>query len=132
MADLIPITFGSAETEKPVINFDHGKLVDLTASAVNHVKNFLKNTPEAQNKKFRIYVEGGGCSGFQYGFTFDEQRDDDNVIKCEDVEVLVDQNTVTYVNGAVVDYFSDFRGSGFTVHNPQAKASCGCGVSFSV
>jgi len=131
MSNPTPISFGPKPVE-PVYNFDHGKVIDLTAAAVKRVKDFQKETPDAASKRFRIYVEGGGCSGFQYGFTFDEKRDDDSLIPCEDIEVLIDPQTSTYLNGSIIDYYSDFRGSGFIVKNPLAKATCGCGTSFTV
>jgi iron-sulfur cluster insertion protein len=132
MSTLTPITFGEQKPAEPVYNFDHGKPIDLTPSAVKRVKEFQKENADASGKHFRVYVEGGGCSGFQYGFTFDNKRDDDLVVKCEDIEVYLDPQSAGYINGAIVEYVSDFRGSGFSVKNPQAKGTCGCGTSFTV
>jgi iron-sulfur cluster insertion protein len=128
----IPLSFGDNPEEKKTVDFDHGKELDLTPAAVARVKLFLTNTPQAAGKTFRVLVEGGGCSGFQYQFTFDEKRDDDIVVDCGEASVLIDPASLEFIKGAVVDYTEDFRGSGFVVHNPQAKASCGCGISFSV
>lgn len=128
----VPISFGSEKPKERVYNFGHGKPVDLTPEAIEQVKNFAKTNPQTEGKLFRIYVEGGGCSGFQYGFTFDEKRDDDNVISCGDISVLVDVPSLVYMKGAVVDYVADFRGAGFVVKNPQSKGECGCGTSFTV
>lgn len=128
----VPIHFGDEKEEAKVFDFNHGKPVDLTLSAVKKVKDFLASTPSAAGKRFRIYVEGGGCSGMQYGFTFDDVKPDDQIVPCQDTEVLIDPNSVNYLKSSVVDYTDDFRGSGFVVHNPMAKASCGCGISFAV
>lgn len=128
----VPISFGEEKTAEKVYNMDHGKLIDLTPEAVAKVKDFIKKNPAAGAKIFRIGVEGGGCSGLQYGFTFDDKKDDDNVVACEDIEVLIDNPTLAYIKGAVVDYVEDMRGSGFIVKNPQSKGECGCGVSFTV
>lgn len=128
----IPLSFGDSTEEKKSVNFEHGKELDLTPAAIARVKSFLASTPKAQGKSFRVLVEGGGCSGFQYQFTFDENKEDDIVVSCADVQVLIDPASLGFIRGAVVDYTEDFRGSGFVVHNPQAKASCGCGISFSV
>lgn len=83
--------------------------------------------------KLRVFVTGGGCSGFQYGFTFDEiQADDDTVIARGDVALLVDPLSYQYLVGAEVDYVEGLEGSRFVVSNPNASATCGCGSSFSI
>lgn len=128
----VPISFGEEKKAEKVYNMAHGKLVDLTSEAVAKVKDFIQKNPNAGTKMFRICVEGGGCSGLQYGFTFDDKKDDDNVVPCEDIHVLIDNPTLAYIKGAIVDYVEDFRGSGFIVKNPQSKGECGCGVSFTV
>jgi iron-sulfur cluster insertion protein len=82
--------------------------------------------------KLRIYVSGGGCSGFQYGFAFEEAAgDDDLVIEKHGVRVLIDPVSLTYLSGAEVDYQDDLDGSRFIIKNPNAKSTCGCGSSFS-
>jgi iron-sulfur cluster insertion protein len=83
--------------------------------------------------KLRVYVTGGGCSGFQYGFTFDEEanEDDTQVIK-NGVTVLVDSMSVQYLEGAEIDYTEGLSGSQFVIRNPNASTTCGCGSSFSV
>lgn len=83
--------------------------------------------------KLRVYVTGGGCSGFQYGFTFDEEanEDDTRVIK-NGVTVLVDSMSVQYLSGAEIDYTDGLSGSQFVIRNPNASTTCGCGSSFSV
>ena len=88
--------------------------------------------PDSAGKPLRIFVQGGGCSGFQYGFTFDEKRADDAVIQTGGIEVVVDPQSATYLKDAKVDYVEDFRGAGFSVTNPNATGGgCGCGKSFS-
>ncbi|MEY1663066.1 iron-sulfur cluster insertion protein ErpA [Isoalcanivorax beigongshangi] len=83
--------------------------------------------------KLRVYITGGGCSGFSYGFTFDEQtRDDDTVIENGDVALLVDAMSVQYLAGSEIDYDQGLMGSRFVVQNPNATSTCGCGSSFSI
>lgn len=84
------------------------------------------------NLKLRVYVSGGGCSGFQYGFTFDEEiNEDDTRIVNGGVTVLVDAMSIQYLKGAEVDYKEDVSGAQFVIRNPNAKTTCGCGSSFS-
>ena len=132
MAIPTPITLEGEEKKEKVYNMDHGKLIDLTEDAISYVKDFFSKNEKVQGKNFKVYVEGGGCSGMQYGFTFADKTDDDEVVACADIEVLVDKNSIVFVKGAVVDYVNDFTGSGFVVKNPQSAAECGCGVSFTV
>lgn len=128
------ITFGDdKEKTAKVYNFDHGKKIDLTLEAIQQVKEFTqKNAEKTSGKHFRVCVEGGGCSGYQYVFTFDEKKADDSLISCGDIEVLLDPLTEPYVKGSVVDYVNDLSGAGFIVKNPQSKGECGCGISFAV
>ena len=120
-------------TEKQETHFEHTAVgVQLTEKAIQKVHSFASSNKEAEGKHLRIYVQGGGCSGFQYGFTFDEKREDDQVFSAGDVFVLLDPVSLPYLQGCTVDYVEDFRGSGFSVQNPNATGSCGCGHSFSV
>ncbi len=83
--------------------------------------------------KLRVYVTGGGCSGFQYGFTFDEEtNEDDTQVFKNGVTVLIDSMSVQYLNGAEIDYTEGLSGSQFVIRNPNASTTCGCGSSFSV
>jgi iron-sulfur cluster insertion protein len=83
--------------------------------------------------KLRVTVDGGGCSGFQYGFAFDEvANDDDTVIEKNGATMLVDVTSMQYLNGSEVDYLEGLEGARFVVNNPNAKSTCGCGSSFSV
>lgn len=86
-----------------------------------------------QNLKLRAFITGGGCSGFQYGFTFDEeQADDDTEVVTDGVSLLVDPMSFQYLVGAEIDYVKNVEGEQFVIRNPNAKTTCGCGSSFSV
>jgi iron-sulfur cluster insertion protein len=88
---------------------------------------------ENENLKLRVFVTGGGCSGFEYGFTFDEDmEDDDTQIDKEGVSLLVDALSYQYLAGSVIDFKEDLQGSRFVVVNPNAVTTCGCGNSFSI
>ena len=106
-------------------------LLSMTDAAIEKVKYFAKSMPDSENKPLRIFVHGGGCSGFQYGFQFDEQHDGDNVMEFAGITVLVDPQSATYLRDSTVDYVEDFRGAGFSVTNPQSTGGCGCGKSLS-
>ncbi|AJD46952.1 iron--sulfur cluster insertion protein erpA [Isoalcanivorax pacificus W11-5] len=83
--------------------------------------------------KLRVYITGGGCSGFSYGFTFDEQmKEDDTVVENGDVTLLVDAMSIQYLTGSEVDYDQGLMGARFVVQNPNATSTCGCGSSFSI
>lgn len=104
----------------------------FTDSAAAKVKDLLteEGNPEL---KLRVFVQGGGCSGFQYGFTFDEVvNDDDTVLDKEGVQLLVDPMSFQYLVGAEIDYKEDLEGAQFVIRNPNASTTCGCGSSFSV
>jgi iron-sulfur cluster insertion protein len=106
-------------------------MLSLTEAAVAKVKFFAQTMPDSQGKPLRVFVQGGGCSGFQYGFTFDEKKDGDNVLEQDGITILVDPQSATYLKDSTVDYVEDFRGAGFSVTNPNATGgSCGCGKSF--
>lgn len=84
------------------------------------------------NLKLRVYVSGGGCSGFQYGFTFDEEvNEDDTRVENGGVTVLIDSMSIQYLTGAEIDYKEDLSGAQFVIRNPNATTTCGCGSSFS-
>jgi iron-sulfur cluster insertion protein len=106
-------------------------MLTLTENAVKKIKELLseENNP---NLKLRSFVQGGGCSGMQYGFTFDEtQNEDDFVIENDGIAVLVDSMSMQYMDGASIDFKDDLMGSSFSIDNPNAQTSCGCGSSFS-
>ncbi len=84
------------------------------------------------NLKLRVFVQGGGCSGFQYGFTFDENVEDgDTQVENQGVTLLVDPMSIQYLTGAEIDYREDIEGAQFVIRNPNATTTCGCGSSFS-
>lgn len=99
-------------------------------AAAAKVKELLAEEANPQ-LKLRVFVQGGGCSGFQYGFTFDETvNDDDTTILKEGVELLVDPMSFQYLVGAEIDYKDDLDGAQFVIRNPNANTTCGCGSSF--
>ncbi len=104
-------------------------VVSMTATAANKVRDLLaqENDPSLG---LRIFVAGGGCSGLQYGMTLDEQQEGDTLIAQEGFNILVDEMSVGYIDGSEVDYVDSLMGAGFTVNNPNAVSSCGCGHSF--
>lgn len=107
-------------------------MIEITESAKTKIIDLLleENNP---NLKLRTFVQGGGCSGFQYGFTFDEdQNDDDFEFPLGDHKLVVDSMSMQYLQGAVIDYKDDLMGANFSIKNPNAQTTCGCGSSFSV
>lgn len=112
-----------AEQNSPVLFSD---------SAAVKVRELIEDEGNAA-LKLRIYITGGGCSGFQYGFTFDENiNDGDTVVEKEGVKLLIDPMSYQYLLGAEIDYKDDLEGSHFVIRNPNAQTTCGCGSSFSV
>ncbi len=104
----------------------------LTESAVRKVRELVAEEGNP-GLKLRVFVTGGGCSGFQYGFTFDDEvSEDDTRIEKDGVEVLVDPVSYPYLVGSEVDYRQSLEGSQFLVNNPNASTTCGCGSSFSI
>jgi iron-sulfur cluster insertion protein len=104
----------------------------FTDSAAGKVKALIdeEGNPEL---KLRVFVQGGGCSGFQYGFTFDEAiNEDDTVMDKNGVQLLIDSMSYQYLVGAEIDYKEDLEGAQFVIKNPNASTTCGCGSSFSV
>ncbi len=122
----------SESSPTPITPSGEGKpLLELTDAAVAKVKYFAETMPDSVGKPLRIFIQGGGCSGFQYGFTFDEKKENDIVMEQGGITVVVDPQSVTYLKDSTVDYVEDFRGAGFAVKNPNATGgSCGCGKSF--
>ena len=109
-----------------------GATVLFTEAAANKV-NALVDEEKNPNLKLRVSIDGGGCSGFQYGFAFDENvSDDDTIIEKNGATMLVDVSSMQYLNGSEVDYLEGLEGARFVVNNPNAKSTCGCGSSFSV
>ncbi|WP_100656107.1 iron-sulfur cluster insertion protein ErpA [Alteromonas flava] len=105
--------------------------IEFSDAAAAKVKSLIEE--ENPNLKLRVYITGGGCSGFQYGFTFDENvNPDDMQIEKDSVTLVVDPMSLQYLVGGVVDYTEGLEGSRFLVDNPNATTTCGCGASFSI
>ena len=107
-------------------------VITITQSAKNKIKDLLleENNPQVS---LRTFVQGGGCSGFSYGFTFDEvTNEDDFEIPVDNFKILIDSMSMTYLTGAEIDYKEDIMGSSFNIKNPNATTTCGCGSSFGV
>ena len=106
-------------------------MLQITDKAYAQIRSVMieENTGDA----LRVFVQGGGCSGFNYGFTFDEhQADDDFVMEKDGIRVLVDAMSMTYLEGAEIDYKKDLTAAQFVIKNPNATNTCGCGSSFSI
>jgi len=109
---------------------DAGLLV-FTDSAAAKVSELIREEGNP-NLKLRVFVSGGGCSGFQYGFTFDENEEDgDTCVENQGVRLVVDPMSFQYLTGAEIDYREDLEGAQFVIRNPNAQTTCGCGSSFS-
>lgn len=108
------------------------KMITISLSAKNKIKDLLleENNPTLS---LRTFVQGGGCSGFSYGFTFDDvTNEDDFEIPLDEFKVLVDGMSMQYLQGAEIDYKEEIMGSSFVINNPNAQTTCGCGSSFGV
>ena len=106
--------------------------INLSASAVAKVRELVEEE-ENNELKLRVFITGGGCSGFQYGFTFDEElQDGDEQVENLGVTLLIDPMSIQYLMGAEIDYKEDIEGAQFVIRNPNAATTCGCGSSFSV
>ena len=104
----------------------------FTDNAAKKVKELIEEEG-SPDLKLRVFVSGGGCSGFQYGFTFEEEvNDDDTQVMKDSVTLLIDPMSLQYLMGAEIDYQDNLQGSQFVIRNPQATSTCGCGSSFSV
>jgi len=121
------------DTYKAAPDYRHAEVpLVFTAAAAEKVRELIKeeNSPEL---KLRVYINGGGCSGFQYGFSFEEtQAEDDLAVVRDGVTLLVDPLSLQYLAGAEIDYRENLGGAQFVIRNPNAQTTCGCGSSFSV
>ena len=107
-------------------------MITISESAKNKIKDLLYEEGNP-NLSLRTFIQGGGCAGFSYGFTFDEiQNEDDFEIEVDEFKVLVDSMSMQYLQGAEIDYKEELMGSSFTIKNPNATTTCGCGSSFGV
>ena len=104
--------------------------INLTQSAAEAVRDLLAKR-NLEDYALRVFVQGGGCSGFQYGMALDNNfREEDAVFENHGIKLIVDEVSINYLNGATIDYVDELMGSGFKIENPNAVASCGCGSSF--
>lgn len=121
----------SETSQVDLTNYKDNDLLIFTDAAANKVKDLIEEEKN-DSLKLRVFVSGGGCSGFQYGFTFDENiQDGDTQIEKNGVTLLVDPMSFQYLSGAEIDYKEDLEGSQFVIKNPNATTTCGCGSSFS-
>jgi iron-sulfur cluster assembly protein len=112
---------------------DTDLMITLTDKGAEKVREFLAaQSAVAETAGLRVGVRGGGCSGFQYALAFDEQRSGDVVFEDKGIRLLVDQPSLPYVKGSVIDFVDGLQGAGFKVDNPNVIAACGCGSSFRV
>src|SRR2546423_6949130 len=108
-------------------------MISLSETGAEKVREFLaKQASAVETAGLRVGVRGGGCSGFQYALAFDAERDGDTVFESQGIRLLVDAQSLPYVEGAQVDYVDGLQGAGFQVNNPNVIAACGCGSSFRV
>ena len=108
-------------------------LITLTESAAIKVKQLIAEEPDGEAAVLRVAIQGGGCSGFQYGLGFDRGvQEGDHEIQAHGVQVVVDPSSAPYLKGAEIDYVDSIQAAGFAINNPNAIASCGCGHSFQV
>lgn len=103
-------------------------MIEITAKAKEKILEYLAK--EEKDTCFRLYVEAGGCSGFQYGLAMDQKQENDQVIPFDGFTAVLDPMSSEYLKDAVIDYSESLHGSGFNISNPNAKSNCGCGKSF--
>jgi len=107
-------------------------MITLTEQAVGRIKEILDNDPSAAGKALRLSVQGGGCAGFEYAFSFDDKQGDDAVVEQDGLEIVIDPMSSIYLMGLQIDYTEDLSGASFRFKNPNSSGSCGCGKSFAV
>jgi len=108
-------------------------VIQISDGAVNKILSLADSEEDSNNLNLRVYVTGGGCSGFQYGFSFDKVIDEeDTCITKDGANLVIDSLSLQYLEGSTVDYTEDLMGSKFVITNPNATTTCGCGESFSI
>lgn len=105
-------------------------MVNLTPAAAEKLSGIMTQKGMVDSHALRVFVKGGGCGGMQYGMTFDEARDGDEVYEQHGMRIIVDSTSLFYIDGANIDYVDNLLGGGFHIDNPQATSACGCGSSF--
>ena len=120
------------KAQEPAEGLDYKNPIRMSDNAAAKITELLAEEGNP-NLKLRVFVQGGGCAGFQYGFSFDENvAEDDTVVEKDGIQMLIDAISYQYLIGAQVDYKDDLEGAQFTIKNPNATTTCGCGSSFSV
>ena len=108
-------------------------VIQISDGAVNKILSLAESEDDTNNLNLRVYVTGGGCSGFQYGFSFDKVIDEEDTCVTKDgANLVIDSLSLQYLEGSTVDYTEDLMGSKFVITNPNATTTCGCGESFSI
>jgi iron-sulfur cluster assembly protein len=105
-------------------------MVNLTPAAAEKLSGIMSQKGMVDSHALRVFVKGGGCGGMQYGMTFDEKREGDEMYEQHGMRIIVDSTSLFYIDGANIDYVDNLMGGGFHIDNPQATSSCGCGSSF--
>jgi iron-sulfur cluster assembly accessory protein len=105
-------------------------MVTLSDNAATKVKELMNGQAQAGESGLRVAIRGGGCSGFQYALAFDTPREGDQVFEYQEIKLLIDSESLPFVDGSEVDYVEGLQGAGFAVNNPNVVAACGCGQSF--
>lgn len=105
-------------------------MITLTPRAAARIAELEQDVADS-GRLLRLFVEPGGCSGYEYGMSFDEQKEDDKLVESEGRKILLDPQSATYLHGSVVDFDDGLQGKGFDIKNPNAESTCGCGRSFS-
>lgn len=106
-------------------------MITLTTSAARQINHMRASSGATEDKLLRVFVEPGGCSGFEYGMSFDAPKPEDNRLSSEGVDFVIDQASLDYLQGSVIDFDDGLHGKGFEIKNPNASNTCGCGRSFS-
>ena len=117
------------ELTKNPVPFSITTMISLTESAARQIEALQKKTSD-DSKRLRIFVEAGGCSGLEYGMSFDRAKEGDKELSSQGVSFLMDATSLAYLDGSVVDFDDGLNGKGFEIKNPNAKTTCGCGRSF--
>lgn len=121
-----------SEIKLTSFNSDESKNFSVSDDAVLYIRRIAQKNSSESKPFFRIAVEGGGCSGFQYNYSFDSKNESDLSFYYNDVKIVISPESFEFIKGSMLDFYEDFGGSGLTVKNPNATGTCGCGVSFSV
>lgn len=109
--------------------FTFHAMINLTERAANQIRSLQADLGDG-SKRLRIFVESGGCSGFQYGMAFDQPKDGDHKLSSEGVDFYIDETSLAYMDGSMIDFDDGLHGKGFEIKNPNAQSTCGCGKSF--